>query len=152
MLYCRGHLYHIDSSLDCQSTGRAIDPASVAWFVTNIISLAQIIPGPVKLYSAELWPKTPLISFYCYIVHSGLGLDISVTQESTGSLSQEEDAKWQQATKTEPPERSVPCSKNADKIWNSVDWNFSFLQAHWHCRVFCLWVVLSQLSLLKDLI
>ena len=43
------------------STGRAINPAPGAWFITKFISLAQVVPGPVWPYSAESWPKTPFI-------------------------------------------------------------------------------------------
>ena len=44
--------YH-GSSLDCWSTGRAIDPAPGAWYITKFIPLAKVVPGPVYPYNAE---------------------------------------------------------------------------------------------------
>ena len=35
------------SMLDCWSIGRTIDPAPGEWFITTVISLAQVIPIPV---------------------------------------------------------------------------------------------------------
>ena len=39
-------------------------------FITKFISLAQVVSGPVQSYSAELWPKTPFLSFSSYHAQS----------------------------------------------------------------------------------
>ena len=43
----RRHPWYSGSALDCWSTLQAIDPAPEAYFITKLISLAQVIPGPV---------------------------------------------------------------------------------------------------------
>ena len=45
--HCAGQPEHSGSALYCWSTGRAIDPTLVAWLVAKLISLAQVVPGPV---------------------------------------------------------------------------------------------------------
>ena len=65
----------VDHWSDCRSTGQVIDPAPGAWFMPKFISLAQVIPGPVLLYSAESWPVTPFISL----------IFLSVLQELPGT-------------------------------------------------------------------
>ena len=42
-----GHPWYGGSALDYWPTGRAIDPASGARFITTFISFAQVFPGPV---------------------------------------------------------------------------------------------------------
>ena len=52
-----------------------------AWFITKLISFAQVVLGPVYPYSAELWPKTPIIfclgywSFLLVLLFCSLGDD-----------------------------------------------------------------------------
>ena len=41
-------------------------------FITNFISFAAVVPGPVKPYSAESWPKTPAISFHHIHNYTGM--------------------------------------------------------------------------------
>ena len=41
----------------------AVDPASGAWFLIKFILLAQVVLCPLKPYSAESRPTTPIISF-----------------------------------------------------------------------------------------
>ena len=41
------HPWYSGSVLDCWPSGRAIDPAPGAWFITNFISLAQVVSDPV---------------------------------------------------------------------------------------------------------
>ena len=55
------HPWYNFCALDCWLTGRAIDPAPEAWFITKFISFAQVLSGPVYLNSAESWPKIPII-------------------------------------------------------------------------------------------
>ena len=43
----RRHPWYSCSTLDCWPTGRAIDPAPRARFITKFISLAQVVSGPV---------------------------------------------------------------------------------------------------------
>ena len=50
------------SALDCWPTSRAINPAPGARLITKFIPLAQVVPGPVSPYSAEVWYKQPFIS------------------------------------------------------------------------------------------
>ena len=38
-------------------------PAPGAWFITRFISFSQVVPSPVKPYSAVSWPQTPFVSF-----------------------------------------------------------------------------------------
>ena len=42
-----GHPWHSGSTLDCWSTGIAIDPAPEASFIIKLILLAQVVPSPV---------------------------------------------------------------------------------------------------------
>ena len=46
-LILQGYPWYSGSVLDCWSTGRAMDPASGAFFKTKIISLAKVVPGHV---------------------------------------------------------------------------------------------------------
>ena len=50
----RGQSQHTESSLDCRSTGRAIDPALGACFIQKIIFISLVVPSPVQPYSAEV--------------------------------------------------------------------------------------------------
>ena len=45
----RGRPWYSDSALDYWSTGRAIDPAPGAWFITKFISLTQVVPAQFSL-------------------------------------------------------------------------------------------------------
>ena len=63
-----GHPWHRSSTLDCRSSGRAINPASGAWLIPKFISIAQVVYGPVLQYSAELWPR--IISFVQVVQYS----------------------------------------------------------------------------------
>ena len=54
----RRHPWYSDSALDYWPTGRAINPAPGAKFITKFISFAHVVPRPVQPYSAESWPKT----------------------------------------------------------------------------------------------
>ena len=58
-----GYPWYSGSARNCRSTGRASDPAPGVWVTTKFITLAQVVHGPVKPYSAEPWHKTPFISF-----------------------------------------------------------------------------------------
>ena len=40
------HPWYSDSVLDCWPTGRAVDPAPGAWFITKFISFTQVVAGP----------------------------------------------------------------------------------------------------------
>ena len=51
-------------TLDCWSRGREIGPAPGAWCITKFISLVQVVPGPVKPYCVESWPKKTIIHFF----------------------------------------------------------------------------------------
>ena len=46
-LLLRGRLWYSGSALDCWPTGRVIDPAPGVRFITKLISLTQVVPGPV---------------------------------------------------------------------------------------------------------
>ena len=49
--------------------GQKIDPAPGVWFITKFISFTQVVSGLVWPYSAESWPKIPVISFhFCLII------------------------------------------------------------------------------------
>ena len=61
-----GHPWLNGSALDYWPTGRGIDPAPGTCFITNFISIALVLSGPVKPYSAESWPKTRIISVLIY--------------------------------------------------------------------------------------
>ena len=41
----RGQLWHSGNTLDCSSTGQAIDPAAGAWLISKFISLAKVSPA-----------------------------------------------------------------------------------------------------------
>ena len=65
-----GQPWYSGSTLDYWQTGRAIDLAPGALFVTKFISFAQLTPAQYSLYSAESWPKTPIISFQLLLLHA----------------------------------------------------------------------------------
>ena len=46
--FCRRHPWSSCSALNCWPSGRAIDPASRAWFITKFISFNQVVCGPVQ--------------------------------------------------------------------------------------------------------
>ena len=75
-----GHLGNSGSALGCRSTGCAIDPAHGAWLLPKFISLAQVVPCPVKP-QFRTWPITSFIySFIVSFIHClwyrQLGLDL----------------------------------------------------------------------------
>ena len=47
---------------------QAIDPAPGAWFMTNSYHSPSLSPAQYSLNSAESQPKTPIISFLCWVV------------------------------------------------------------------------------------
>ena len=55
------HSRYSGSALDSWQTGRAIDPAPGAWFITKFISFTRLSPAGHSLNSAEWWSKTSII-------------------------------------------------------------------------------------------
>ena len=45
--HCRGASWYSGSALNYLPTGRVIDPAPGAWFITKFIWIAQVVPSPV---------------------------------------------------------------------------------------------------------